>query len=66
MCSYIIICEIHMLILFHMNVRKQQHMDRLEFCGSPTGLDLRDPFDLHVGEFLICLHSVIVCRHPTN
>ncbi|WOH04405.1 hypothetical protein DCAR_0623814 [Daucus carota subsp. sativus] len=28
--------------------RKQQHMDRLEFCGSPTGLDLRDPFDLHV------------------
>lgn len=41
-------------------------MDRLEFCGSPTGLDLRDPFDLHVGEFLICLHSVIVCRHPSN
>ncbi|KAL8098320.1 zinc finger CCCH domain-containing protein 53-like [Apium graveolens] len=30
--------------------RKQQHMDRLEFsaCGSPTGLDLRDPYDLHV------------------
>ncbi|KAK1360485.1 Zinc finger CCCH domain-containing protein 53 [Heracleum sosnowskyi] len=29
--------------------RKQQHMDRLEFaaCGSPTGLDLRDPYDLH-------------------
>ncbi|KAK1399750.1 hypothetical protein POM88_009613 [Heracleum sosnowskyi] len=29
--------------------REQQHMDRLEFaaCGSPTGLDLRDPYDLH-------------------
>lgn len=52
-CVYITICDIHMLILFHIIFRKQQHMDRLDFsaCGSPTGLDLRDPYDLHVGEY---------------
>lgn len=46
-----------MLILFHIYYRKQQHMDRVEFsaCGSPTGLDLRDPFDIHVGEFFIII-----------
>ncbi|XP_010557831.1 PREDICTED: zinc finger CCCH domain-containing protein 46-like [Tarenaya hassleriana] len=32
--------------------RNKQHMDRPEFvspCGTPTALDSRDPFDLHLG-----------------
>lgn len=31
--------------------KQQQQMERGEFtgCGSPTGLDSRDPFDLHLG-----------------
>jgi hypothetical protein len=31
--------------------RKQQQMERGEFsaCGSPTGLDSRDPFDIQIG-----------------
>lgn len=41
-------------------------MDRLEFsaCGSPTGLDLRDPYDLHVGEYYDLL-SLCICL-PTS
>ncbi|KAH7864066.1 hypothetical protein Vadar_025315 [Vaccinium darrowii] len=34
----------------------QQHMERGEFsaCGSPTGLDSRDPYDLNLGGRMFC------------
>lgn len=38
------------------NFRKQQHqqqqMEKCEYsaCSSPTGLDSREPFDLHLGK----------------
>lgn len=34
---------------------QQQQMERGEFsaCGSPTGIDSRDPFDLHLGIIIL-------------
>lgn len=49
--------------------KQQQQMERGEFtgCGSPTGLDSRDPFDLHLGKRCVhqnnCLYMEL-CKIP--
>lgn len=37
--------------------KQQQQVDRGDFspCGTPTGLDARDPFDLQVGKLIMLL-----------
>ncbi|KAA8547348.1 hypothetical protein F0562_003788 [Nyssa sinensis] len=44
---------------------QQQQMERGEFsvCGSPTGLDSRDPYDLPLGRRLMGLQLLDVKRH---
>lgn len=42
--------------------RKHQQIEKSEFlsCGSPTGLDSRDPFDMHLGKYKCFTFEVTV------
>lgn len=46
----------------HFTCRKQPQMDRGDFspCGTPTGLDARDPFDLQLGKFNLFLIYIFI------
>lgn len=66
---YLYTCLVHSLFRcyrFLMECRRQhqqQQLERGEFapCLSPSGLDSREPYDLHVGKLTACTLDCFLC-----